>query len=160
MNPNIAVEFHGLTLRSTTGAVYATLTDSVTLPNAVTFSTTTGRVQVTWVNARVAENTAVNLATTTASIDFDVAQHRDIAGSVTIDAKTTTGSVNPTLNISGNVSAQITSQASLGSTSTSVQNFSGNRSPIYSSNYPRTSNFIVDAITTTGSININASYAP
>jgi hypothetical protein len=160
MNPSVAVEFQGLSLRSTTGTVDATLTDIVTLPTAVTFSTTTGSVHLTWINARITGNTKVNLATTTGSVDLNIAQHKDLAGSVTIDAATTTGSVNPSLNISGNVGAQITSHASLSSISTSVQNFNGNRSPIYSSNYPATNNFLISTETTTGSVNINASYAP
>jgi hypothetical protein len=160
MNPNVEVDFQGLSLRSTTGTVDATLTNSVTLPTAATFSTTTGSVHLTWVNAQVTGNTSMYLATTTGSIDLSVAQNRDLAGSVTIDAETTTGSVNPTLSINGDIGAQITSHVSLNSISVSVQNFNGNKSPIYSSNYPATNNFIVNAATTTGSININASYTP
>jgi hypothetical protein len=158
MNPDVSVAFQGLTLRSTTGSVDATLTDLVALPRNVSITTTTGSVHFTWINARVSQETSVNLATTTGSVNLNVDHNTELPGNVFITAKTTTGSVNPTLTINGNIGAQITSHSSVGGISTNVQNFNGDKSPIYSSNYPAQTNFIINAQTTTGSVNVNAAY--
>jgi hypothetical protein len=163
LNSEVPVVFSGINLRSTTGNVATNLSNLVVLTrdisvSYISLSTTTGSVQFTWNNVKVSGNIAVNLATTTGSVTADFTHNSVLAENVSVDARTTTGSVNIGMSSSGDVGAQITSQTSVGSISTDVQNFNGNKSPIYSSNYPATSNFLVNAQTTTGSIHITAAY--
>jgi hypothetical protein len=158
LNPVVSATFRELNLRSTTGSMEATFTDAVSLPQNVSISTTTGSVHFTWVNARVSGETSVNLLTTTGSISLNLQHSTDLAGTVSVSARTTTGSVNPIVNISGDVGVQITSRTNLGSISTTVQNFNGNKSPVTSSNYPAATNFLIDCQTTTGSVNVEATY--
>ncbi|MCW4019145.1 MAG: zinc-ribbon domain-containing protein [Candidatus Bathyarchaeota archaeon] len=152
------VTYQDLNLRSTTGNVKANLTDNVGLTRDISVSTTTGSVELVWDNVSFFENLGVNLQTTTGSVTTNVTHNDGFEGNVSINAETTTGSVNVNMNISGDVGAQISSHSSTGSIFAEVQGFNGNRSPIYSSNFPAAINFLVDAETTTGSIHIAAAY--
>ena len=145
-----------LTLRTTTGSILTALHDTVSLRGDLSISTTTGNIQFTWINAHFSRNTNVNLASTTGSITTDIIANANAGGNVSINSRTTTGRIQLDMSINNNVGAKITSHTSVGSISASVQNFNGNKSPIYSSNYPAASNFIIDQTTTTGSIHINA----
>jgi hypothetical protein len=150
--------FQNLTLQSTTGSVNVNLTGAVDLAGDVSVSTTTGSIQFTWGGVAVSHSLGVTLASTTGSISANVSQSGAIGGNVSINAATTTGSVNWGMDISGNVGAQFTSTTTTGSISVDVQNFSGDKSPIASSNYPAVTNFIVNSQSTTGSVHIAASY--
>ena len=158
LTPERQVSFQGLTLHSSTGGVQANLNDLVEVNGDVSISTTTGSIQFTLNNAGLTKNPAIDLTTTTGSVNLDIMQNRAFSGNVSVKATTTTGSVSVGTNISGDIGAMITSQTSLGSISVDVQSFNGNKSPIYSSNYPAAGNFVVDSKTTTGSIHITASY--
>ena len=153
-----AETFQNITLRTTTGNIQANLLSSVRLVGNLAISTTTGNVQFTWNNAHVSRNTDIALTSTTGSITTDITSNGNLGGNITLNTRTTTGSINLGMSINENVGAQITSHTSVGSVSVDVQNFNGNKSPIYSSNYPAANNFIVDQTTTTGSIHINAAY--
>jgi hypothetical protein len=152
------VTFQNITLRTTTGNIQTNLLSSVRLDGNLSISTTTGNVQFSWNNAHVSRNTDVDLTSTTGSITTDITSNGNVGGNISLNTRTTTGSINLGMNINGNVGAQITSHTSVGSVSVDVQNFNGNKSPIYSSNYPAANNFIVDQTTSTGSIHINAAY--
>ncbi|MCW4010114.1 MAG: zinc-ribbon domain-containing protein [Candidatus Bathyarchaeota archaeon] len=160
MNTSSPVAFQDLTLRSTTGGVEANITEDTTLTKNVSLSTTTGSVRFIWDNVQVTGNAALNLATTTGSVNANVTQTPPLAGNVSVNAVTTTGSVNVDMDISGNVGAHLTSHTTTGSISVDVQNFNGDKSPIYSNNYPAASNFLMNLETTTGSVHITATYQP
>jgi len=145
-----------LNLHTTTGSVRATVTDLVVFAGDVSVSTTTGNVQFTWNNAHVSGDILVNLRSTTGSVTADVTQNRLLAGNVSLDATTTTGAVNLGIDIDDNVGAEVTSHATFGGITVDAQNFNGNKSPIYSSNYPAVSNFRVNLGTTTGGIHVTA----
>jgi hypothetical protein len=153
-----ALVFQNLTLRSTTGSVMANLTGGVSLTEDVSVSATTGRVDFIWDGVSVSRSLGVTLASTTGSITANVTHSAALGGNVSIDAATTTGSVNWGMDIRGNVGAKFTSTTTTGSISVDVQNFNGDKSPIVSSNYPATTNFIVDSHSTTGSVHVTASY--
>ncbi len=65
-------------LRSTTGNVQAAIGDRVMFTGNVSVTTTTGSVQFTWDNARISGDTAINLATTTGSMDLHISQNRSL----------------------------------------------------------------------------------
>ncbi len=158
LNPKVPVTLQELNLRSTAGSIEADLNEVVAVARNVSITTTTGSVQFRWSNIQISRNTSVNLETTLGSVTANVTQNGDLGGSVLFDASTTTGSINLGMSLRDNVGAQITSHANLGSISTDVQNFNGNKSPIYSSNYPADRNFLVNLQTSIGSIRITASY--
>ena len=155
---DLPATFQGLTLRSTTGSVQATMSDRTVFTGNVSATTTTGSVHLVWNNVQISQDTSLDLATTTGSITANVTQNRALRGNVTLKATTTTGSVTLGMAISGNVGTQITSHTTTGSVSVDGQNFNGNKSPIYSSNYPAGNNFIVSLGTTTGNVHIKATY--
>jgi hypothetical protein len=158
LSPQVPVVFQDLTLKSTTGSVETNLTGSTVLTRDISVSTTTGSVKFSWIDVQVSGDVTVNVATTTGSVTANVSHNKVLAGNVSIDTSTTTGSVNVGMNISGNVGAHITSQTSTGSITVDAQSFDGNKSPIYSSNYPAASNFLVNAQTTTGSVHLTVAY--
>ena len=159
MNTNSAVTFQTLNMHSTTGSVNVALNNHAVLTNDVSVSATTGSVQFAWDNAAISRDIKVNVESTTGTVTTQINQNRVLSGNVSLNARTTTGSVNLAMNIAGNVGAIITSQTSLGSISNDVQSFNGNKSPIYSSNYPAVSNFLCNLGTTTGSVHVNAAYS-
>jgi len=77
-----------------------------------------------------------------------------------VNADTVTGSINIGLRIDGGVSAKITSHTGvLGSIHADVNNFSGNKSPIQSNNYPAATNIdINNNVSGIGDVNIQATY--
>jgi DUF4097 and DUF4098 domain-containing protein YvlB len=158
MNAQEKMTIQALNLQATTGSVEVTLTRNVALAGNVSAATTTGSVDFNWEQADAESNVLVNLKSTTGAVNLQVTRNSRLSGNVTVDAETTTGSVNLAIAIQGNVGARIESQTSIGGIAVDAQGFSGNKSPIESNNYPAGSNFLVSLRTTTGGININASY--
>jgi hypothetical protein len=158
MNTIGAATFQRINLHNTTGSVAASLNNRVALSGDVTVSATTGSVSFDWDNVAVSREISVNVESTTGAVSTQISQNKALSGNVSLNTRTTTGSVDLSMTIAGNVGAMITSHTSLGSISNEVQSFNGNKSPIYSNNYPATSNFLCNLETTTGSIHINAAY--
>ena len=158
----LPVTFDALNLHSTTGSIQATLSPNTVLKGNISASSTTGSIQFVWSDAKVVGNTSISLASTTGAVSADIGQTSwALGGNVALEARTTTGSVECAVTVGGTVGSQITSHSSTGSISVvNAQNFNGNKSPIYSSNYPAENNFLVDLATTTGSIKVAASYFP
>jgi DUF4097 and DUF4098 domain-containing protein YvlB len=107
--------------------------------------------------ADISGNVSVNLRSTTGSVNVDLAATK-LSGNATVNARTTAGSVNLHMAIENDVGARIESDTDLGRIAVDAERFSGDQSPIQSSNYPAGSNFLVNLRTTTGGININAAY--
>jgi hypothetical protein len=156
---NVQTYFKELFLHTSTGDVEANLSEErVSASGNASVTTTTGSVTFTWRNARVPQDLTLNLASTTGSVIAEVSQTLALDGNVILSASTTTGNVDLNLDLRGDVAAQITSRTNIGSISTDVQNFNGNKSPIYSNNYPASNNFLVELSTTTGNIHVTAAY--
>jgi DUF4097 and DUF4098 domain-containing protein YvlB len=81
-----------------------------------------------------------------------------LAGNVSAEAGTTTGSVNFNMTIHDDVSAQIEASKVLGAINVQQEGFSGDQEQLQSNNYPAPSNFNVNLSTTTGNVNIDATY--
>ena len=113
-------------------------------------------MQFTWDNPRITGSVPVNVRTSTGSVNVNINQSRQLQGNVTLNAETSTGSVTLNMNLQNDGGAKIAATTSLGGINVQQQGFSGNNVPIQSNNYPATSNFDVTLRTTTGSININA----
>jgi hypothetical protein len=158
MNANRAVTLKNLNLETTTGSVEANLSKDVVITGALSFKTTTGSVHFQMDEADVNGNVSVDLRSTTGSVTMDVVETERLLGNVTLFARTTTGSVDLSMTIDNDVGARIESDTSIGGISASVENFSGNKSPLQSDNYPAGSNFFVNLRTTTGGIHIDAAY--
>lgn len=158
MDANREVVFDALTLQSGTGSVELTLGEGTTLKGNIAATATTGSVQFVWTNCAVIGNITANIGSVTGSLNANVTQDRPLSGDVFFDAGTSTGSIDLRMDISGRVGSEITSNTSVGSVSIDVQNFNGNKSPIYSSNFPAEGNFIANLGASTGSIHVAASY--
>ncbi len=149
--------FRALTLKATTGDVEANLVEGEFLGN-ISVSTVTGSSQFAWTNCVTNGNISVNVGSVTGSVLANVMQTRALGGDVALDASTTTGSVNFGMNLSGNVGGMIQSSSGMGDVNVDVRSFNGNKSPIYSSNYPAEHNFLVTLGTSIGSIQVTAAY--
>jgi len=158
MNADTDLTLKSLNLETTTGSVETSLSKDVIIAGALSLKTTTGSVQFQMDEADVNGNISVNLRSTTGSVTVDVVETEGLLGNVTMDARTTTGSVNLSMAIDNDVGARIESHTDIGEISANVQNFSGNKSPLQSDNYPAGSNILVNLRTTTGGIRINAAY--
>jgi hypothetical protein len=89
---------------------------------------------------------------------MDLRENQKLSGNVTLNARTTTGSVNLSMVIDNDVGASIESSTVIGGINEDVEKFSGNETLLQSSNFPAGSNFLVTLRTTTSGININAVY--
>jgi hypothetical protein len=158
LNSQVPVVFQNLTLKSTTGSVETNISGSAVLTQDISVSTTTGNVDFSWNDVQVSRNISVTLATTTGEVTANVAHFKVLAGNVSISAQTTTGDVNVGVDISGDVGAQLTSHTTTGGITVDATSFNGDSSPVYSSNYPASSNFLVDSQTFTGGIHLKGAY--
>lgn len=147
-----------LDLETTTGSIDVNLSKSVINAGLVSLHTTTGSVQFRMDEADVSGNVSVSLQSTTGSVNLDLTATQRLAGNVTVNVRTTTGSVNLRMIIDNDVGARIESDTNFGRITADVKKFSGTQTPLQSNNYPAGSNFLVNLKTTTGGININATY--
>ncbi|MBN1244006.1 zinc-ribbon domain-containing protein [Candidatus Bathyarchaeota archaeon] len=157
MDADTKVTLQRIDLETTTGNVDVHLSKGVVITDAITLHTTTGSAQFKMNKADVLGNVSVNLQSTTGAVNLDLAA-TNLSGNATVNARTTTGNVNLSMAIDGDVGARIESTTTVGRITVDVQRFSGNQSPLQSSNYPAGNNFLVNLRTTTGGININAAY--
>ena len=147
-----------LDLQTATGSVDCSLSKGVIIAGDVSLHTTTGNVQFRMDEEEVIGSATVDLQSTTGSVNVDLTTTQKLSGNVTVNARTTTGSVNLRTIIDDDVGARIESQTVVGGINVDVQKFSGNQTSLQSDNYPAGSNFLVNLRTTTGGININATY--
>ena len=150
--------FESLNLKSTTGMVQANIESGTVIAGDISLKTTTGAVSFRINQANVQGNDTFNLQTTTGSVDMSITENRTLSGNVQVNATTTTGAVNLAMQIDNGVGARIESQTQIGEIKTNLNNFSGNKSPIQSNNYPAESNFLINLRTSLGGIYINAAY--
>jgi hypothetical protein len=150
--------FESLNLKSTTGMVQANMENGTVIAGDISLKTTTGAVSFRMNQANVQGNDTFNLQTTTGTVDTDITENKALSGNVQVNAATTTGAVNLAMNIDNGVGARIESQTQIGQITTNLNNFSGDKSPIESNNYPAESNFLITLKTSVGEININAAY--
>ncbi len=149
-----------LNLKGITGEVQANLQENVTLAGDISLKTTTGEVNFRMSQTNIQTNSTLDLQSTTGSVTMDIAQTKTLPGNLQVNADTVTGSINVGLRIDGGVSAKITSQTgALGSIRVDVNNFSGNKSPLQSNNYPAATNInINNNVRGIGDVNIQATY--
>ncbi len=158
LNETQHATFESLNLKSNTGEVQADLQNGTVIEGDISLKTSTGVVMFSMNQANVEGNRTFNLQTNTGKVNMDINEKQTLPGNVQMNASTNTGSVDLSMIIDDGVAARIESRTDIGSIRTNVNNFSGNKSPIQSNNYPAESNFIITLKTNIGSININASY--
>jgi hypothetical protein len=151
------ISFVSINLNAAAGAVHTSLQNATILGN-MTFRTQAGTVDFHTNQIRLMENSTASLNSNAGSVNIDMTQTESLQGNLKVEALTDLGSVNVVLSIDNDVAAKITSQTALGSIHTDLQNFSGNKSPVQSDNYPASSNIEIDCRTNLGSVNLNADY--
>lgn len=159
-NADKATTIQGLRLHTTAGEVEAQLQSNVTVAGNITLSTTTGAVNYRMSETNIVGNNTLALHSTTGTVTMDITQTKTLQGNLSVDAETTTGSINVGVGIDGGVAAKILSQTpAFGDINTHLNNFQGNKTQIQSPNYPAVSNIeINNRVTGLGSINIQANY--
>lgn len=149
--------FESLNLQSNAGSVEANL-QNATISGKVSLKTLAGTVYFGVNQANVLGNQTVDLHSNAGTVRMDITQTNTLQGNLQVNAATELGSVDVGLRIDGDVAAKVTSKTNLGSINVNVQNFSGDKSPIQSNNYPAGSNIEIDCRTNLGSVNINGQY--
>jgi DUF4097 and DUF4098 domain-containing protein YvlB len=147
-----------LALQTTTGNVEAALGKNVAVTGNVSITTTTGTATLNWNQADAERNISVYVKSTTGAANVQVKRDYFLSGNVTVEASTTTGSVNFDMTIHDDVSAQIEASKVFGAINVQQEGFSENQELLQSNNYPAPSNFNVKLSTTTGTVNIDATY--
>ncbi len=117
-----------------------------------------GSVNLDCANAIFDEGSVVNAETGTGSIYLDVEQSSVPEGNFTFDCFAGVGSVHLTLMIEGDISAEITSQASVGDIETDLSGFSGMDVHLVSDNHPDIWNIEFFLEADVGSVNIDAEW--
>ena len=154
-----AAKLQSVSLAATTGEVQANIQNNVTVLGNITLRTQTGNIFYRMDQANTVGNQTVELQCSTGSISADIIQTKVFAGNLQVNTQTNTGSINVGLQIDGYVGARIVSQTNLGTVILqNVENFSGDKSPIQSNNYPSTCNIDINNHTNIGGINISAAY--
>jgi hypothetical protein len=126
----------------------------------VTIQSTTGGANLNWDNVKVTDDVSIAVKTTTGRVGVDIAEDSSINRNVTLNAETVTGGVDLSMMIQDSVGAMVNSSTIVGGVNTNLTGFSGTPSSLRSDNYPSASNFAVTLKTTTGGINLEATYEP
>jgi len=153
-----SVTLQSLKLTTNAGEVDATL-QNITITGPVSLNTNAGTINYRSNNINVVGNCTVDLHSNAGTVNTDFTQIKAMDGNLEVNVRADLGSINLALAIDGDVGAKITSQTSLGSIHVAnANNFSGDRSPLQSNNYPASSNINIDCNTNLGSVNIDAAY--
>jgi hypothetical protein len=149
-----------MVLETTTGGVDASLVENVVLAGDVSVRTTTGGVELSWKDVIVTRDAEVKATATTGGVDVTVNQREELHGNIDLRAQTTTGGVNFALQIEDDIGAKIESKVTTGGINVEGKaGFFGTKYLLQSNNYPAGHNVNVVLGTTTGGVNINATYA-
>ncbi len=153
-----ATAIQALMLHSNAGSVDANVANA-TVAGDLALSTNAGSINYRMSEAAVSGNRTITLHSNAGEVNVDVTQTSTMQGNIQLNASTNLGSVNLGVDIDNGVSARITSHSNLGSIDTQTNNFSGDKSPLQSNNYPAASNIeISNRVNGFGDINIQASY--
>ncbi len=155
------VVLDSLALEVITGGVEVRLMEDVVVAGDVSIEVTTGGVKLFWENVVVTEEVRVDATTTTGGVEVDVEADERLQGDITLNAEATTGGVDFTIDIQGDVGALIKSSVTTGGIDVDRRvGFSGPNALLQSSNYPAGRNFDVNLRVTTGGIEIDAKHTP
>lgn len=157
-NAQAPATIKSLNLEATTGIAQANIEKGTIVAGEISLKTTTGNVHFRMDKANVYGNVTVNLQSTTGSVEMAITETEKLSGNVQVNAATTTGAVNLAMLLDDGVGARIESKTDFGGITTDIENFSGNKSPIQSNNYPAESNFFINMRTNMGGIHIKATY--
>lgn len=149
-----------LRLKTTNGAVTASLVDGTVLNGSVSLTATNGASVLLWQDVEVRKDLSVGVTTNNGAVDISVAQNLTLEGNVTLGASATNGGLRLGMELSGANAARIASHSNLGGmTVESRQNFTGPDSELLSANYPSVHGFAATLSTNTGGITVQAAYS-
>lgn len=167
MHTTVGVVLESVIFEADKGRVEATLVEDVTIAGDISIKTTTGIVVFCWDNIILNKCIKVDLTTNTGGVDIDVKQHNELFENVTLKAKTTTGEVDLTVDLKGNLGAigrvaewNHNVQAHVNGFVYICDWYSNTESLLRSQNYPAGNNFDITLKTTRGRISIDAKHTP
>jgi hypothetical protein len=148
---------NSLKLETTTGAVEASLVEDTVVTGDMSIKTVTGALSFSWRNVIVEREVAVDLGSVTGATSVNIMQDERLRNRVDLGVEVTTGAIDLTLAIGGDVAGRITSSTTTGSVNVQrSDDFSGLATQLQSNNYPSNSRFDINLQTTTGGIRIDA----
>jgi hypothetical protein len=161
LNTESGVEFDSLILKTNTGPIEANLVQGVKISGDILLSTNTAGIDLNWRNLDVTDDIDVQLGVETGELDVSIKQDDRGSGDVILNGHTTTGGIDFSIDLQGDVGGRIQSSTDTGGIHAhSKAGFSGSDSDMQSENYPDSENFIVTLGTNTGGIDIDAKHSP
>jgi hypothetical protein len=155
------VELTEVNAKASVGAVKVTMVNGSSLSGPMRAEASLGGVDMSWVDAMMSNNASISLNTSAGGIRVGLTQNIELGGNMTVAAASSLGGVEVNMDIRGNTSARVTSQADLGNINVAQNNgFNGTNADLASQNYPSISNFEVGCRASAGGVNLNLSYQP
>lgn len=148
----------GATMHTDVGGLHVNLEEGAMVLEDLNLVSDVGSVNLDGRSAVFGEDVVVSAETGTGSIHLDLLQSSSPQGNVTFECLANVGSVYLTLMISGNVSAEITSQANVGDVETELLGFSGMDVHLLSDNHPDAWNIELFLEADVGSVHIDAEW--
>lgn len=147
----------GAAVHTDVGGLHAHLEEGATVGD-LDLRSDVGSVNLDSRNADFYEDTVVMAETGTGSIYLDLERSTPPEGNVTFDCLANVGSVYLTLDIVGDVSAEITSQANGGDIETELVGFSGMEVHLVSDNHPDQWSVVLLLEADVGSVSVHAEW--
>jgi len=159
LNTDTEARIDALNLHVSTGNLILNIQESTSINGYVSLWSAIGNVEFSMNKADLDNNTTIFLQSSTGNVKMDITQTKRMDESLQIYARTGTGQVSlDQLLIDGEVGSKIEAETGLGEIITDIHNFTGEKSPLESNNYPATSNINIQMETGIGNINIHATY--
>lgn len=150
-----------LNLETNDGEIQVSLTEATVVAGDISLIASTGNITVSLSNVTVPEGVLSNIEATAEKVNLNLSQDQRLLGNATLKADATADDISLQLTIYGKVSARIESDTTTGVVNVERQNgFSGTNALLQSDNYPSKSNVDIAIQTTSGAINIDATYVP
>jgi len=151
------ITIESLSLQAVTGDVETNLQGKASIHGPVALRTLTGEVNLRIHEIGFHDNCTLDLQTTTGNIIMDITETNRLNGNIEVNAAVSTGTIYLGLEVDGGIGAKVSSATNMGSIETNLVGFSGDQSPLYSSNYPSESNIdVTNTVHGIGDIIINA----
>ncbi len=159
LNTDTEARIDALNLHVSTGNLILNIQESTSISGYVSLWSAIGNVEFSMNKADVDNNTTIFLQSSTGNVKMDITETKRMDGNLQIYARTGTGQINlDQLIIDGEVGSKIEAETGLGEIITDIHNFTGEKSPLESNNYPATSNINIQMETSIGNIHIHATY--
>ncbi|MCG7844791.1 MAG: hypothetical protein MIO90_05110 [Methanomassiliicoccales archaeon] len=152
------VELRDVSLNSDVGSLTVELEQGTVLTEDLRMVCRVGSVDLMTNDLVLDDDVNLEVEIDVGSVEVTMEQIEEMRHNLTVECRTNVGSVKMTLDIHGDIGAEMTSSASVGSIDVEETGFSGPDAHLVSDNFPDRSNFVMFLETDVGSIDINAEW--